>query len=282
MIKFFKYLENIFRNFHKVLLRFPCLISSYLKLRDSVILNICRPQKTSYGFNLYSYSPVADYEHEDTDLIMGELKNYDVFIDVGANIGFYSCLARSIDKKVLAIEPMKQNLAFIRKNLKINNWIDVDVLPIGIASSPGKAEIYGACTGASLVKNWSGVPESWKDTVTVDTLDNCLEGRFIDNKLLIKVDVEGLEYDLLQGAKKTLDRNIRPAWIVEICFKENYPDGVNPHFSDTFQVFWKNGYLSYTLDNGVVEVKPSDVERWIKNNKRDFGIVTFLFKPSKP
>ena len=95
---------------------------------------------------------------EETALMRQHLSQSDVFIDVGANIGFYSCLARSLGKQVIAIEPLLKNLNHLYSNLIDNTWKDVEVFPVGLSDHPGLAVLYGASsTGASLISNWVGL-----------------------------------------------------------------------------------------------------------------------------
>ena len=56
----------------------------------------------------------------------------------------------------------------------------------------------------------------------VNTLDRLLEDRFLDQRLVIKIDVEGNEKALLLGASETLDRKPASAWLVEIGLTENF------------------------------------------------------------
>jgi len=279
MVKLFKLIEKLVSPLKVILRHFPFLIDFYLKLRDQSILNFSRPQVTSYGFKFVAYSPVSDYNHADTDLIVSEFKNSDIFVDIGANVGFYTALALNAGKHVIAVEPMAQNLRFIFQNLAINKWNNIEVFPIGLSATTGIAKIYGACTGASLVKNWSGVSEQWKHSIPINTLDNILVNRFNNRRILIKIDVEGAEFDLMSGAKETLARAIRPVWIVEICFKEHFSAGFNANFTKTFKLFWDSGYQSFTIWNKALTiVRPQDVARWVDKGERDFGEVTFLFR----
>ena len=66
---------------------------------------------------------MADSSFETTEMnILKELiEKSDVFIDVGANIGYYTCLACSLGKKVLAFEPQQQNLACLIDNIHITD-----------------------------------------------------------------------------------------------------------------------------------------------------------------
>ena len=114
--------------------------------------------------------------------------------------------------------------------------------------------------------------------VPVTTLDRVLSGRFLGEPLLIKIDVEGHEYDVLLGAHDTLMRP-NATWIIEHGLTENF-ETINPHFHDLFDIFWQNGYEAHSLAPSRL-VSHSDIERWLQQGKRDFGSINFLFvKPN--
>jgi hypothetical protein len=56
------------------------------------------------------------FEKDEIELIQKNILNADMFVDVGANIGFYMCLARYLGKYVVAIEPQPQNLNCLYAN----------------------------------------------------------------------------------------------------------------------------------------------------------------------
>ena len=67
---------------------------------------------------------------------------------------------------------------------------------------------------------------------------------------------------------------------MEICLTENHPEGINPYFAETFNIFWNNGYkaLSIDLEGNEKEICREDVDRWIKKGKTDFGSHNYYFK----
>jgi FkbM family methyltransferase len=221
---------------------------------------------------------VGSFEPEETAIIKEKLQQVDVFIDVGANIGYYVCLSRSMNKRTVAIEPLYENLNYLYRNIASNSWSDVEVIPVGMSDQVGAAFLYGASTGASLVPNWAGASESLKQAIPLNTMDNFLAERFKESKLLIKVDVEGAEYETLLGAKELLARSVPATWLIEICFSENYNDGINPNFNKIFNLFWAQGFTAYSVNGGVKIVQPEDVLRWLRNGQRDFGYVSYLFE----
>lgn len=242
------------------------------------------PKLTPYGFSLMGNKPMQEgmFEPEESALIIKYLEKVSVFIDVGANIGFYICMARSLNKYAIAIEPSPQNLNLLYANLIANGWRDVEVYPLGMAAKPGIVPFYGAGTGASLVESWANNLGVLQQTIPTSTLDNILGDRFYGEKLLIKVDVEGAEYEVLQGAARTLARTPAPLWILEICLTENFPSGINPYFEAIFRLFWGHGYVARAVGSDNRVVTPEVVKRWVRNRKRDFGYVSYLFEKNTP
>ena len=219
----------------------------------------------------------GDFEPAESGIVRRLAGSRRVFIDVGANVGYFTCLARSLGYRVVALEPSSQNLDVLFGNLLMNNWRDVEVLPVGAGAEPGLATLYGSGTGASLITRWAGASEATAQTVPLSTLDALLAGRFPGERLLIKIDVEGAEHAVLQGAAALLARRPRPAWLIEICLTENHPAGVNPHFAAVFEVFRRAGYAARSVDAPDREITADVIDRWVAARKRDFGYVSYLF-----
>jgi FkbM family methyltransferase len=218
------------------------------------------------------------FEPEEVALVIDYLKMSDVFVDIGANTGFYSCLARSLGKHVVAIEPQPQNLKYLCRNLFINGWQDVEIFPVGLSDHPGIATLYGiSSTGASLVPGWAAQPKVFKRMVPVSTLDILLGFRFSGKKLFIKLDVEGFEYQVLHGCHETLSMQPRPVWMVEICLADYHPGGFNAHYRDTFDAFFDTGYEAKTANEHQTPITPADIERHVKAGRSDSGTINFLF-----
>ena len=219
----------------------------------------------------------GSFEPQELAFVRDRLPDVDLFVDVGANAGYFTCIARRSGTRVIAIEPAPQNLELLYRNITANGWTDVEVLPVGLAGAPGLGTLYGDGTAASLVTRWAGVSDAWQRTIPLTTIDAVIGGRFAGKRLLIKVDVEGAEHAVMDGAAATLARRPAPAWLVEVCFSENFPAGVNPHFRDVFDRFWCAGYRARSLEADR-SVEREDVDRWLLNGRRDFGYVSYVFE----
>ncbi|MCC0036581.1 MAG: FkbM family methyltransferase [Hoeflea sp.] len=135
-----------------------------------------------------------------------------VFIDVGANLGYYSCLFGKLAGEkglVLSIEPEPQNLDLLRRNVQ-NNSVEniVKILPVAVGASEGvlTLNIYKNSNRGrhSFIAQGSGN----KIDVPVKTLDSIVSDNIPDDSMIdfMKIDVEGYEPYVIEGAKNILHR----------------------------------------------------------------------------
>jgi FkbM family methyltransferase len=230
---------------------FPAISAAYRDLRDAAQLQRQRPAPTPYGVRLMGHPQMVTgtFEAQETAAAQRLLRQIDVFVDVGANVGLYTCLARSAGKTVLAIEPLRRNLDYLYANLRANGFDDVEVFPVGLAGKPGLATLFGMATGASLIQGWAGAPSNLQCTIPLSTLDLVLGERFSGARLLIKIDVEGTELGVLRGAARTLARVPPPVWLVEVTRGEHHPGAVNAEFAAVFRLFRDAGYAAFAVDD---------------------------------
>jgi FkbM family methyltransferase len=250
----------------------------YRQWRDDCSANSA-PIPTPFGFVLAGSSTMAGgvFEQEEIQIFLTYLQGATVCIDIGANVGLYSCLAASQGKHVVAVEPLSRNLISLYNNLESNVFLDVEVYPLGLSNTPGIQRLYGGGTGASFISGWAGASKHYYNVVPVTTLDIIAGSRFNNQHLLIKMDVEGYEDDVLRGAQHILDLTPKPTWLVEISLTEHFPTGINDNFSDIFEKFWQHGYEARTADQAQRVVRVQDVERWVTNRAVDFGSHNYLF-----
>jgi FkbM family methyltransferase len=189
----------------------------------------------------------------------------------------YTCLAASHRKHVIAFEPLAGNLKMLYRNLGCNGFLDVEVFPLGLSGEAGIKRLFGGGTGASFVPGWAGASEKSYNVVPVSTLDIIVNTRFDGRPLLIKMDVEGFEYELLKGAERTLRFEPKPTWLVEIALDEHFPGGLNDQFYQT-----SSGdtdiYQATIADAEQRLVGPDDVGRWAKQGFVNFGSHNYLFQ----
>jgi FkbM family methyltransferase len=243
----------------------PSVGRLYRRMRDFVVARQSR--QTIYGFKLAGDRRMAssDFEPDEVKAFLELIESHDMVLDIGANVGFYSCLAASRGKHVVSFEPSLRNLNFLYRNLWENKLSSVEIFPVGLAKQSGLSRIYGFGGISSFVVGWGQAETSKYSLVPVTTLDAVVAKRFQGKRLLIKVDVEGFELHVLAGAIETLNLEPKPTWTMEILLRDGViPGGVNTRFHETFEMFWKHGYQCRKLDNTRSLVQNADVENWVR------------------
>lgn len=179
------------------------------------------------------------------------VQEVDVIVNVGANIGYYLCLALHYGKSIIAFEPIPENLHFLLHNIKANGWgSQAKVYPMALSDQVGILEIYGGGTRASLIEGWSENSQEDRLLVPVSTLNQILKGQLRDEKALFIIDIEGAEKMMLEGASDYIKHSPRPMWLIEITSHQHQPKGiaVNPHLLPTFELFWNAGYEVWAVE----------------------------------
>lgn len=256
----------------------PLLGRGYRLLRDAI--NNRHFVQTKYGFRIAGNSRISqkDWDVEDITAILELINAHDVVLDLGANIGFYSCLAASCGKYVVAVEPAPRNLKFLYRNIQENQFNNVEMYPLALAHQCGLQKIYGFGDMASLIPGWAHARKSQFTLVPAITLDAIAACRFQHKKMLIKMDVEGYELEVLRGAIEILDSRIKPTWMIEIGLSNDFiPGGINKEFIETFDVFWKRGYQCRMVHSSRKSVKQEDISRWVNDSKVSPPNGTFIF-----
>ncbi len=201
----------------------------------------------------------------------------DLVINVGANVGYYCCLALHAHKPVWAFEPLPSNLKHLYRNIYDNGWAaQCEVYPLALGAANGLLELYGTGMGASLIKGWAGYAPVAPAIVPVFTWDTLIGERAAGQRCLVLVDVEGAEYDFLRGASLLLHQEPRPVWLMEIHSRHSQPAGVevNPRLLDTFRMMWDAGYKAYTADAERRELDEASV---LANAAADFSVQKYDF-----
>lgn len=254
----------------------PGLAARYRKARDDRKQH-GEPIRTPWGFSLVGDPGLAESRNQshEVDTFLDQLRGSDYVVDVGANAGLFTLLAASRGVQVTAFEPNTANVAVLCGNLRANDF-RVEVLPIALGNQTGVLELYGGGQGASLVRGWGGMLSTYSTLVPIGTLDELLADRLAARQALVKIDAEGYEFPILQGAMRLIGADPAPSWIVEVGLTENFNGAVNPHFSAIFELFWAAGYKAHTVeaDRPVI---PSDVAAWLAAKDRGFWNINYLF-----
>ena len=148
----------------------------------------------------------------------------DIFFDVGSCWGIYSLRLSNIYKKlsILSFDPIEKNIDRLKSSIAKNNILNIKTFHTAIGSKQGYVEL-GATEKYSPNYEINESNAVIKEKSKINFLDNMFE--FKNKYLVFKIDTEGFEYEILNGAKKLL-RNNNCFLQIEIKYK-NYDDMLN-------------------------------------------------------
>ncbi len=169
--------------------------------------------------------------------------------DVGANVGAITlALAKLIgpDGKVYAFEPGPPSLPRLRNNLNLNPELSkrVEMITAGVGRAPG--QLYWAEEKGNPGNAMVG--ETGTHLIKIITLDDFVRERAISKLDFVKIDVEGMELDVMQGANESL-RRFHPMLYFETL--PRYTEtGTGATFTDMHDFLVKElGYTLYRIDS---------------------------------
>ncbi len=184
----------------------------------------CENWITQYRWQTYN-----EKEPETLDWIDQWVQDGDTVLDVGANIGVYALYAalRHPGAQIVAIEPEYANLHLLRDNILDNGLQDrVQVYGIALGNRTGISQLHiqDATPGSALhteatealARTLTGRPVVWREGITVMTLDAFCEQTGLHPQA-IKLDVDGTELRILDGAKRTLASPTLRSVLVEVA-----------------------------------------------------------------
>jgi len=154
-------------------------------------------------------------EFEEMFFVLHSLNTDDVFVDIGANVGIFTILAAGEKgANVISIEPIKNTYDILQENVKLNKLESkIQTLNIGISDSKGILNFVSEHGTINHVVSDLEKKDSKTESVFVDSLDNICEKKI---PLILKIDVEGFETNVINGAKKIIENNILKAIIIEL------------------------------------------------------------------
>ncbi|MDD4553849.1 MAG: FkbM family methyltransferase [Bacteroidales bacterium] len=157
----------------------------------------------------------------ESDLLFYLLKQGDTFIDIGANHGSYALLAsKLVGKKglVIAVEPQPMLCHAIRMTFMNNNYSSCLLFETALGKTIGEVQLFipsDTSGTAGIFSSHSATHKYTSINVTLNNFDNLLKDIELPGRIMVKVDIEGSEYDFILGAKDFFLK-YRPIMLMEI------------------------------------------------------------------
>lgn len=156
------------------------------------------------GMGVNNYHPEMADERRFLERLARHLPVDSLILDVGANRGQYAALARAAfpRARIISFEPNPEAFSALRERAA---GLDVEAVPLGCGRSPGEALLFDCGGGSPLA---TLVPDVHADavetTVELTSIDDFCAERGIASIDLLKIDVEGAEHAVLEGAQRML------------------------------------------------------------------------------
>lgn len=188
----------------------------------------------------------GDYESASTSLAKKIMTAGGVFVDIGANFGLFTCQVAAINRavQVIAVEPNYKIIGTLLRNIQLND-LKQQVKVLNMAVS-GKAQLLNleqpAADNLGTTQTVAGSVGEF--AVLSCSLDFILEKNFIKTIELLKIDIEGNEFDILY------DFPFEKYTIRNIILEFNHLSKIS--FNQMQAFFTHKGYECYTVDGAIL------------------------------
>ena len=169
----------------------------------------------------------------------------DVVYDVGANVGIYSLLASlrvGASGKVYSFEPLERNLSYLRRHLILNNMQNCLIVETAVSNRDGTRPFSAAAWDTCMGR----LSPDGETLISSITLDSCIYGeKGLRPPDIIKIDVEGAEFEVLRGASRALIE-FHPTIFLEIHGTQLHADCHTFLLAKGYHVAEKYGQMTAT------------------------------------
>ena len=207
------------------------------------------------------------YEPDETRFFLSICRPGQVFLDVGANCGYYTALFLTHagpGSRVVALEPDPECIEFLKGTVAANGGKNVSCIQVAASNGPGTARLYRNLDNRGDNRLYANDLAAGVCEIRTNTVDSILAEAGLREVNLIKMDVQGYEGHVLQGMRET----IRAASQLTIL-SEFWPWGLRQAGSDP-AVFLKSleelGFELFHLRHGGSVQKIDDHSALIESH----------------
>jgi FkbM family methyltransferase len=130
----------------------------------------------------------------------------EVFVDVGAHLGYYAVRMAKRCERVVAFEPNPISRAKLARNVALNGLDNVSVLPYACGEGSYRARLWLAGSGSTLLEGYVRGESAEVEVVPLDEV--------VERADIVKIDVEGYDWQVLKGMERLIEEQ-RPTIIIE-------------------------------------------------------------------
>jgi FkbM family methyltransferase len=202
----------------------------------------------------------GEFEPLERSLFVSLVREEDTVFDIGANFGLYSVIAsaRLRSGSLHAFEPNPDLFSILKANLEKRPFGHLEAHQIAIGATRGNVAFNCALDSAfSSVVETERIATERTVMVPITTLDGFMEERDIQLVDLMKIDVEGYEPEVLEGASRLLARTDAPIVLIEISQANLKPRKMTQ--GAVLEALFRHGYDVLVAENRLRPL--TDLER---------------------
>ena len=165
------------------------------------------------------------YEKAETRFFQSACRDGMTFLDVGANLGYYTALAaRAVgpNGRVLAVEPDPDSFGYLEQTIAANAVGNVEAFPVAASDAPAILPLYISTDNRGDNRLYASDEERPQVEVKARPLDALLRENKIDTVDLIKIDVQGYEPKVIAGLRETITASPNLTLLTEF-----WPQGID-------------------------------------------------------
>ena len=199
------------------------------------------------------------YERPETRFFLQTIRPSTTFLDIGANIGYYSALALARigpRGRVIAVEPDPEAFVYLRRTVAANGEDRARLVNKGLADAPGTLRLYRNLSNRGDNRFYANDLAGGNIEVEVARADDVLASLGIERVDFIKMDVQGFEGKVLSGLERTIHNSASLVMLTEF-----WPWGLDQSGSDPLEVLVRLQALGcelYELTNAGSTVALTD------------------------
>ena len=146
---------------------------------------------------------LGTYEAEKVRVVEKWVKPDMTVYDIGAQVGYYSCIFSKLahQGRIFSFEPLPENITYLLRHIQMNKLENVQAVHVALAE---ESRMSGFSVEAEKHKNNLISSENAQLLTPTISIDDAVEIHHFPLPDLLKIDAEGAEHQILQGARRTI------------------------------------------------------------------------------
>lgn len=201
------------------------------------------------------------WEPLETEVFRSKVGPGDVVVDVGANLGYYTLLAARLVGNaghVYAFEPDPESFALLERNVALNGYENVTAVPLALGRAPGKLQLFLNAKNRGDHRVYDPTGKRRSVDVDVVTLDAYLKAHEVPRVDFLKIDTQGAECLILEGARKTVADQAGLTLVLE--FTPHFLAAMGQDPRTCFAALAEPRFRLHDIDEWGRKLEPTDLD----------------------